>query len=245
MILTSLARAASACYRSTDWSLASVLHKGCTLLVVLVSILEHEGHFTSFLVAFDNQALVRRVSGLIYHQRNNIFLLLLSVLFPHCEIALRQVSYIRLLWMWLIGPFHLELPLIVEWIAADWTLVFSHGASALLFFTFFIKAVAKGAEITHDCFALKAVHWVNCDVESMLLLNFGRTVLAVAYLGRSGRMTRHIFNCVRLFHAVLIAQSRVPFTSSFVRLLAVFVTHGMVTAAMAMIELAFCLYGTC
>ena len=241
MVLTSLARAASACYCPADWRLASVLHKGCALLVVLVSILEHERHFTSFLVAFDNQALVSRVSGLICHQRNNVFSV--SVLLPLCEIVLLQVSNIRLLWVWLIGPFHLELPLIVEWTAADWTHVFSHGASAL-FFTFFIKAVAIGAEITHDCSALQAVHWVNCDVESMLLLNFGRTVLPVANLGRSGRMTRHIFYCVRLFQAVIIALSRVPFASSFVRLLAVFVTHGMVTAAMAMIDLALCLDGT-
>ena len=72
----------------------------------------------------------------------------------------------------------------------------------------------------------------------MVLLNFGRTVLSVANLGRSGRMTRHIFNCVCVFDAFFVALTWVPFTLRFVRLLAVFVTHGMITAAMTMIFLA-------
>ena len=66
--------------------------------------------------------------------------------------------------MWFIGSVSRKSPQIVELIVADWAFVFSHWADAVVFFTFFIKAVAIGAEITHDCFASKTEHWINCDV---------------------------------------------------------------------------------
>ena len=83
VIYASFALTAIACYGPTDWRLASILHKGSTLLIVRVSILDHEGHFAFFLVAFDNQALVSRISGLIIFQRNNISFM--SARLPLCR----------------------------------------------------------------------------------------------------------------------------------------------------------------
>ena len=104
-----------------------------------------------------------------------------------------------------MGPFHIEFPHVIKRCFADWAFVFSHWTLLSRFGTFGIKTIAQSADIAHDRFAFKAILWINCKVQAMIIFDFRRTIATIADLGRFRRMTFHVFRFVRGIFAFLIA----------------------------------------
>ena len=173
VILALLARTILGLKRITDWCHASVGDKRFTvILVVLIALLYHVGHFASFAIALDDKTIINRPSLLIQLLTAInivfVFFMFYGPIFSIFSVWIRPVRKGKFFIIFIsnisckiirscraITKFLFELELIVEWDFADWTFIISHLALSDFIWTSaaFVEACTKSAVFTEDRFA--------------------------------------------------------------------------------------------